>query len=122
MFGDHVWARLYALDDESGHHEGHNCVLGDTNAHEGNKAGTRGSLVCGCLTGDALDHACSDFVPILAHLFVDRISRKLRNHWSAPGKDAQQRTHYAAAQGAWPYSLEFGPRRHELDFAVEWRP
>src|SRR6266478_2244399 len=55
--GDHVGSRLDALDDEGSHHEGHDSVLGNANAHKRNEAGACGRFIGGGLPGHSFDRA-----------------------------------------------------------------
>ena len=119
MAGDHVGARLDALDDEGGHHQGHDCVFGNADGHERDEAGPRRRLVGSRLSGHPLDAPSADLVPVFAEFLVSCIGCELGNRGAATGQDAQNRANHTAAQGAGNDALELGPGRHELDFPVE---
>src|ERR1700738_1996635 len=119
MLRDHGWTGLDAIDDEGGHHQCHDSVLGNAETHQGNEARSSSCFVSGGLPCHALDGAVADLVSILAELLVDPISSELGDHRPATGHDAEYRAHDAAAQGAREDAFELRPRRYELDRAVE---
>src|SRR5262249_22699479 len=121
MLRDHRRTRLDTIDDEGGHHQRHDRVLGNAEAHQGNEACSRRCFVGGGLPGYAFDGAVPDLISILAELLVDAIGRELRDHRPAAWHNAKDRAHDAAAQRAREDAFELWPRRQELDRAVERR-
>ena len=121
MTGDHVRSRLDALDNESGHHEGHDRVLGNANAHKRNEAGACSRFVGGGLPGYSLDRSGADLVLVFADLLVDGVGSKLGDYGTAARHDAQDGADHTTAQCARDDALELRPCRDEFDLAVEWR-
>ena len=97
MTGDHVRSGLDALDDESGHHERHDGVLGNADTHERDETGACGRFVGGGLPGHSLYGAGADFVFVLAEFLVDGIGGELGDHGTAAGQDAQEGADRTAA-------------------------
>ena len=121
MLDDHVRSGLDALDDEGAHHQRHDGVFGDADAHQRDEAGARGGLVGGSLAGHAFNGAVADFVLVFAELLVQRVGGELGDGGAAAGQDAQEGADHAAAQRAGDDALELGPGRDQLDLAVERR-
>src|ERR1700722_5213755 len=121
MAGDHVRSGLNALDHEGGHHEGHDSVLGNADAHERYEAGACGRFVGRGLAGHTFDSARSDLLLIFAETLIDGIGRELRNHGTTTGQDPKERADHAAAQSTGDDALELWPSRNEIDLAIERR-